>query len=234
MCGRYSVSVEPALLAERFEIELPAGCERRWNVAPTQPVLGVVTSRDGSERRGRLLRWGLIPHWAKDERAGARMINARAESLADRQPFASLLERRRCLVCADGFYEWRTDPDGVRRPVRYVVDGGAPFAFAGLWAIWHDPRSDERVDSCTIVTTEPNELVEHVHDRMPVILPREAEAAWLSHEVGPDEARSLLVPFDASRMTAADCSILLGSPDNDGPELLDPLLGAPDQLSLLE
>jgi putative SOS response-associated peptidase YedK len=235
VCGRYSVSVEPALVAERFQLELPEGVERRWNVAPSQPVLAVLTNREGTETRAKMVRWGLIPHWAKDEKAGFKMINARAEGLLDSGSYRPLLDHRRCLIPADGFYEWRRDPDGAKRPVRYTVDGGAIFAFAGLWTVWHDPRSGERVRSCTIVTTEANSLVAAAHDRMPVILPREAEATWLSHEVGAGEALQLLLPLPPERMQAADVSTLLGNPDNEGPELLDPLTGTDgsEQLSLI-
>src|SRR3954467_4626140 len=195
MCGRYSVSVEPSLIAERFAVELPEGCERRWNVAPSQPVLAVLTNREGSESKARLVRWGLVPFWAKDEKAGFKMINARAEGLLESGSYRPVLATRRCLIPADGFYEWRRDPDGAKRPVRYTVDGGAPFAFAGLWTIWRSPATGQPLRSCAIVTTEANPLARRAHGRMPVILPQQSEAAWLSHEVGPEEACQLLLPL---------------------------------------
>src|SRR4051794_3681247 len=118
MCGRFSVAVEPRLVAERFAVELPEAARQRWNVAPTQDVVTIVHGLEG--RAARLLRWGLVPHWATDAKGGAKMINARAETLRERSAFRSLLERKRCLVPADGFYEWRQDPDGRKRPVRYT------------------------------------------------------------------------------------------------------------------
>jgi putative SOS response-associated peptidase YedK len=235
MCGRFSVSVDPFLVAERFQVELPEDARVRYNVAPTQPVVVVRRSRERGVV-GDSVRWGLVPHWASDPSAGARMINVRAETLAEKPSFRSLLEKRRCLVPADGFYEWRTDPDGKRRPVRYTVAGGL-FAFAGLWAVWRDPDSGEWLRSCTILTCPPNELVEPVHDRMPVILPREAEARWLQPELDLGEALDLLVPYRADEMAMGEVSRLLGSPDNDCAELYDPTWGAappPDeQLTLV-
>jgi putative SOS response-associated peptidase YedK len=234
MCGRFSVSVDPVLVAERFQVELPDDARARYNVAPTQPVLVV---RRSSERGvvADQVRWGLVPHWARDASGSARLINARVETLQAK--FGTLLERRRCLVPADGFYEWRSDPDGKRRPVRYGLADGQLYAFAGLWAVWKDPRNGELVRSCTIVTCPPNDIVEPVHDRMPVILPREAEARWLSQDLGAAEAMQLLVPFPSRLMAVSEVSPLVGNPDNDTAELFDPAYGTgppPDeQLALI-
>jgi putative SOS response-associated peptidase YedK len=221
MCGRYTVAVDPQLLAERFNLELPEEVVPRFNVAPTDPVLAVT---ERSDRRELLIaRWGLVPHWAKDPKGGARMINARAETLTEKSAYRSLLAKGRCLVIADGFYEWRLDPDGRKRPVRYTVDGGEPFGFAGLWTGWRDPESGEWLRTCTIVTTTANELVAPVHDRMPVILPRSSEDAWLDRDVDVEEALALLQPYPAEHMHAADASMLVNSVKNDDPRLLDPL-----------
>jgi putative SOS response-associated peptidase YedK len=222
MCGRFTVATDPAVLAERFDVELPEGWEPSYNVAPTQEVLGIVRGRD-ARRQLRELRFGLVPHWAKDVRAGFSMINARAETARSKGAYRGLLERRRALIVADGFYEWRTDPDGRKRPVHYTLADGQPFAFAGLWASWRDPEADAWLDSCTILTTTANGLVAAVHDRMPVILPRAAEAAWLDPELDPASVDALLVPYPSSEMHAAEASMLVNSPKNDGPELLDPL-----------
>jgi putative SOS response-associated peptidase YedK len=210
------------VLAERFEVELPEDWAPSYNVAPTQDVLGIVRARDAT-RQLRELRFGLIPHWAKDVKVGFSMINARAETVRSKGAYSGLLERRRALIVADGFYEWRTDPDGRKRPVRYTLADGGPFAFAGLWASWHDPEADAWLDSCTIITTTANGLVAPVHDRMPVILPRAAEAAWLDPELAPAVVDALLVPYPAEEMHAAEASMLVNSVKNDGPELLDPL-----------
>ena len=205
MCGRFTMRADPALLAERFQVEAPVELRPRDNVAPTEEILIIVPDRDEEAAGGRVLRparWGLVPHWARDLRGAARTINARAETLLERATYRPLLERRRCLIAADGFYEWRPDPDGVRRPLLFTLPGEAPFAFAGLWSSWRDPGRDEWVDTCTIVTTTPNELVAHVHDRMPVILPRAAEERWLDRAVAPEEATTLLRPYDGAMAMA--------------------------------
>jgi putative SOS response-associated peptidase YedK len=199
VCGRFTMRADPALLAERFQVDAPVELRPRDNVAPTEEILIVVPDRDEEAAGGRVLRaarWGLVPHWAPDLRGAARTINARAETLLERPTYRPLLERRRCLIPADGFYEWRSDPDGVRRPLLFTLPGEEPFAFAGLWSSWRAPGRDEWVDTCTIVTTTPNEVVAHVHDRMPVILPRAAEERWLDRAVAPEEATTLLRPYD--------------------------------------
>jgi CRISPR-associated Cas5-like protein len=221
MCGRFTVATDPAVLAERFEVELPEDWKPSYNVAPTQAVLGVVRAHD--ERQLRELRFGLVPFWAKDLKVGLSLINARAETVRSKNAFRPLLEKRRALIVADGFYEWRTDPDGKKRPVHFTLEDGEPFAFAGLWASWKDPESGGYVDSCTIITTAANGLVAAVHDRMPVILPRAFETAWLDPSLAPAEVDALLVAYPAAEMRAAEASTLVNSARNDGPELLNPL-----------
>jgi putative SOS response-associated peptidase YedK len=150
------------------------------------------------------------------------MINARAESLAEKPAYRPLLEKNRCLILADGFYEWRLDPDGKKRPVRYALRDGAPFGFAGLWTSWRDPESGESLRSCTIITTEANSIVAPVHDRMPVLLPRGLEDEWLDRDVPVDAALALLQPYPAEEMSAADASMLVNSVKNDDLRLFDP------------
>jgi putative SOS response-associated peptidase YedK len=222
MCGRYTVATDPAELSDRFDVELPADWDPSWNIAPTQSVPGIVRGRD-ELRELRLLRFGLVPHWAKDTKGSFSLINARAETIRSRSAYRGLLERRRALILADGFYEWRTDPDGSRRPVHFTVGDGEPFAFAGLWSSWKNPESGQWLSSCSIITTEANAIVAPVHDRMPVIVPRAREADWLDLTLTPAEVDALLVPFPAEQMAAHDASLLVNSPKNDGPELLDPL-----------
>jgi putative SOS response-associated peptidase YedK len=225
VCGRYTVVADPAVLAERFALAaLPRDLEPRYNVAPSQDVLAVVARSRGPELRE--LRWGLVPRWSRDASGGARMINLRSETLEQRAAFARLLARNRCLILADGFYEWRTDPDGRRRPLRFTLAGEQPFAFAGLWSTWEDPEAEVELATCTILTTGANEVVAPVHDRMPVLLERAAEATWLDVDAPLEALRPLLVPYDARAVRAAEASLLVNSPDNDGPELLDPLAGA--------
>jgi putative SOS response-associated peptidase YedK len=169
-----------------------------------------------------LLRWGLIPHWAKDARIGDKMINARAETLLEKNSFRTLIGSRRCLIIADGFYEWTLGTDGRKHPVRFSRIDEDAFAFAGLWTSWSDRQSGELVESCTIVTTTPNELVAPVHDRMPVILPPELEEPWLSAEVDAQEALSFLQSYPAVLMNAREASPLVNSVRNDSPALLKP------------
>jgi putative SOS response-associated peptidase YedK len=220
MCGRYTVAVDPQLLAERFGVTLPEDIAPRFNVAPTDPVLALTERSAGRELM--VARWGLIPHWAKDAKGSARMINARAESLAEKPAYRPLLAKNRCLILADGFYEWRLDPDGKKRPVRSALDDGAPFGFAGLWTSWRDPESGESLRSCTIITTTANEIVAPVHDRMPVMLPRGVEEEWLDREVPVEAALTLLQPYPPEHMIAADASMLVNSVKNDDLRLFDP------------
>ena len=165
-----------------------------YNVAPTQGVLTVVADSDA--RRAVLMRWGLIPSWSREASIGSRMINARAETVAEKPSFRTALRRRRCLVLADGFYEWRRTSAG-KRPMRITMASGEPFAFAGLWDTWRGPH-DEAVTSCTIITTRANDLLRPIYDRMPVILQRDQEDLWLDHDVQePDVLREALIPYNS-------------------------------------
>ena len=225
MCGRFTNTKERAELVERFAARLSErlkeGYSPRFNVAPTQSVVAIRLGKDDErERVADYLRWGLIPSWAKDRKVGYRMINAKAETLAEKPAFRSLLPGHRCLIPADGFYEWRTAADGKRVPLRFTLEDGELFAFAGLWAGWRDPEQDELVISCTIVTTRANDLVAPVHDRMPVILPREAEDDWLDPDISVEHALSLLEPYPPELMRMQAASPLVNSVRNEGPELL--------------
>jgi putative SOS response-associated peptidase YedK len=219
VCGRFTSSVRREALAERFQIAVPETVSERYNVAPAQRVLAIRTNEDG-EREPALLRWGLIPHWAKDARIAYKMINARAETLLEKSSFRSLIRRRRCLILADGFYEWRLASDGRKQPVRFSRLDDDAFAFAGLWTTCADRQTGELIESCTIITTAPNELVAQVHDRMPVILPAELERPWLDSEVEAPEALSFLRPYPAALMKAVAASSLVSSVRNDFRDLL--------------
>jgi len=223
VCGRFTLTTgQRGELEARFGAALPVGGGlERFNVAPTEEVLAVC-----GDGEGRLLRWGLIPHWASDLKGAARMINARSETVGAKRPFSSLVQaaESRCLVLADGFYEWLRPEDrkAARVPFRFTVDGGAPFAFAGLWT---RARIDgATIRSVTLLTTVPNPTVARLHDRMPVILPdAEAEAAWLSPDVSGAEALALCgAPLDDGRMTAvaANPAVNKPDPDTEGPHLL--------------
>lgn len=218
MCGRYSLATDISGLDDRFTfrgVDLPY--KPRFNIAPTQEVLTV--SREDEDNQAQFMKWGLIPFWAKDRSIGNRMINARAETVVEKPSFRQAFQKRRCLVIADGFYEWKKVPGG-KVPMRITLKSGEPFGFAGLWETWKSPEG-ELVRSCTIITTSPNELMEPIHNRMPVILPRDAEAQWL--DVGLSDTgllRELLVPYPASEMEAYGVSNLVNSPKNDVPEVI--------------
>ena len=219
MCGRFSLIADLQELGERFGFD-PGGLTHppRYNAAPTQPVLAVM---NGDGRHAEHLRWGLIPSWARSASVGSRLINARAETLAERPAFRAAFARRRCLVLADGFYEWRR-VESSRIPMRIVMKSGEPFAFAGLSDSWRNPEG-EMVRSCTIITTEPNELLQPIHDRMPVILAEGAESLWLDDDVrDPGLLGNLLSPYPADLMEAYRVSPLVNRPSNDGPEVIVP------------
>ena len=220
MCGRFTSTAEAASITERFGVDVPEDYRRRFNVAPAQTVLSLVGDATTGERRAEPMRWGLVPHWAKSLTTGFTMINARAETLLEKPTYRSLVASRRCLVPADGFYEWRVGADGKKEPVWFSLADGGLFAFAGLWTRWIDKGTGEVVDSCTIVTTRANELVGPVHDRMPVIVAREGEDTWLDTRVLPGTVLPLLAPYPAERMRAVRASRRVNSAANDDPELL--------------
>ena len=216
MCGRYSLIADLGELARRFEFEGDwLEFESSYNVAPTHNVLTVV---GGEARRAGYMRWGLIPHWAKDHRIGSRMINARAETVAEKPSFRDSLRRRRCLVLADGFYEWQRNGK-EKRPMRVVMRSGEPFAFAGIWSVWKDPEGN-RIPSCAIITTTANDVLEPIHERMPVVLPREAEQFWLDPSVeDPAAITDVLNPAPDDAMNAYEVSSLVNSVANNRAEV---------------
>ena len=218
MCGRFTLKTRGEVLAEHFGLPEVPELVPRFNIAPSQPVAVV---REGAEGAGRELvglRWGLIPPWADDPAIGHRMINARAETVAERPAFRAALRRRRCLVVADGFYEWRRQ-DGRKQPFYFRLKDGGPFAFAGLWERWQ--KGDGPIESCTLITTEANDLVGPVHDRMPVVLDGpEAEAMWLSKDVEVSEAEGLLIPFPSERVSVAPANPAVNRAGVEGPELI--------------
>src|SRR5574337_1202802 len=201
MCGRFSLTTSLGAVALRFGVRTgleDAGDVSRYNIAPTQTV--IVVGDDGT-RYLTQMRWGLIPSWAKDPAIGNRMINARAETVATRPAFRVALRKRRCLVVADGFYEWQERLRG-KQPYYLAIKSCEPFGFAGLWDAWTSPDGEE-IRSCTIITTEANELLLPIHDRMPVILTREAEAIWLDPAFqDPTRLLLLLRPYPAEDMEA--------------------------------
>ncbi len=219
MCGRLTQQLSSDELAQLFGAEdLANDPGSHFNVAPTQSIR-VVVEHDG-RRVVAAQRWGLIPSWADNARIGARLINARAETVAEKPAFRSAFRRHRCIVPADSFYEWQTSGK-VKTPFAVRRNDGQPLAFAGLWASWRNPAADERVASCTIVTTEANSLLAAIHNRMPVILPEDAWSEWLDPTNEDLVAlQSLLKPFPAELMQAYPVTRLVNDVRHDGPELV--------------
>ena len=217
MCGRYTLIADLGDLAQRFEFDgSDFSYDPGYNIAPTESVL---TVRNVEGREAAFMRWGLIPFWAKDLKIGARMINARAETVSEKPAFRIALRRRRCLVLADGYYEWQKTPVG-KRPYRIIMKTGEPFAMAGLWESWRDPH-DKVVPSCTIITTAANDFLSPIHNRMPVILSQETESLWL--DSGLEEASTLtdiLAPCPGEGMEAYEVSTMVNYARNDGPEVI--------------
>jgi putative SOS response-associated peptidase YedK len=230
MCGRFSLYEPTDRLVDRFSVDEVVAEEirPRWNVAPSQPVLAVNSSKDGEIRRLGTLRWGLVPWWADDPSIGNRLINARAETLSIRRAFRSAFERRRCLIPANGFYEWKQLEGPGRRRARHQpfyihsVDG-SPLALGGLWEVWHDAEG-RSLHTCTIITTEPNAAVAAVHDRMPLLVPAGSWDRWLAPEPLADrEQATLLAPASDGLLVLDPVSTMVNSPRNEGPELIEPV-----------
>jgi putative SOS response-associated peptidase YedK len=220
MCGRFTSSQRRETIGERFEVTVPEPYQERFNVAPAQRAL--VVREHGEDREAAMAKWGLLPHWAKDAKVAFKMINARAETLSEKPAYRSLLSRHRCLIVADGFYEWTVGSDGKKHPIHFHLPGYELFGFAGLWTSRTDEATGEILESCTIITTRPNDLVAPVHDRIPVILPREAERVWLDQTISKEHALSLLEPYPAELMLALPASSRANSTRNDDSGLLVP------------
>jgi putative SOS response-associated peptidase YedK len=222
MCGRFALTVDPADLQDAFpEFIFPAQAAPHFNIAPTQPVL--VLSNEATNQADYFI-WGLIPSWAKDPAIGSRLINARAETLAEKPSFRSAYRYRRCLIFSDGFYEWQARPETKSKVPHFIrLKSGKPFAFAGLWEHWQSPDGSE-IKSTTIITTSPNELMAAIHSRMPVILPSHAYVQWLDPAPRlPIDLNSLLVPYSSEEMETYPVSTLVNSPANDRPEVVLPV-----------
>jgi putative SOS response-associated peptidase YedK len=226
MCGRYTLRTPLTVLAEQFLFDLndAAGDFRpRYNIAPTQAVLAVRQVEQGAKRELVPLRWGLIPVWAKDTKIGYSTINARGDTVAEKPAFRSAFKKRRCMIIADGYYEWLTDGK-AKLPQLYEIDGGKPFAFAGLWEYWPGPKDGpkaEAIESCSIITTDANELASNVHDRMPVILDPADYDCWLDPAC-EDRAKleRLIRPFGGQTMTVRPVSTYVNNVKNQGEECL--------------
>lgn len=212
MCGRFSLAIPSSELEKVFQAKLEQPLQPRYNIAPQQDSAVILNE---TPKKISMLRWGLVPHWAKDESVGFKLINARAESVADKPSFRSSMRDRRCLVLADGFYEWKKTAAG-KIPFRFTLKDGRPFGMAGLWDTWKSP-DDKELRTFTIITTTPNSVVKKVHDRMPVIIGQGEEQTWLNGKVR--EALALLKPYGGV-MEEKVVSKKLNNPANEGADLL--------------
>jgi putative SOS response-associated peptidase YedK len=224
MCGRFTQHNEEDEFEDRFNFSNPAGIpfKKRFNIAPSQNVPVVVVEEDN--RLLKLMRWGLVPFWAKEPSIGYKMINARAETITVKASFKNPLKKKRCLVLASGFYEWiKTEKKSTKTPLYFRLKSKEPFAFAGLWDEWKQPDGDKLL-SFTIITTGPNELMKPIHDRMPVILRQKDENMWLDPELSDfDKLVPLLGPYPTDLMKAYEVSTMVNSPKNDVPECIKPI-----------
>lgn len=222
MCGRFTLAADANELAEYFGLDVPADLPARFNIAPTQTVPVVRNGTDGGLEWA-MVRWGLVPGWAKDLSIGNRLINARAETVAEKPAFRGAFRRRRCLIPSSGFYEWQGQGTGQKQPYWIGFADQNVFAFAGLWERWTDPESGESIDSCSIITTQANGIVAPIHARMPVVLSHTAHTPWLDTDTPPSALASLLAPYPDAGMLAYPVSTAVNSPRNEGAELVTPL-----------
>jgi putative SOS response-associated peptidase YedK len=222
MCGRYELHTHPAALALAFGLSIPPSLKARYNIAPMQDVPVIRLAADG-EREVAHLRWGLVPRWAKDPSIGARMINARAETLAEKPSFRTALKRHRILIPATGFYEWKVLPGAGKQPIHIGMKDGAPFAFAGLAERWLSPEG-EVLDTCTIVTTQANAMLATMYDRMPAIIAPTQYARWL--DVAVTDVADLFAPYPADAMTYYPVSTRVNNVRHDDATLIERVAAA--------
>jgi putative SOS response-associated peptidase YedK len=221
MCGRYTLAApDPAAVRSRFALSESLEVRRRFNVAPGDAVLAVTTDREGRPR-GETLRWGLVPSWAKSPDTGLKMINARLETVTERPAYRRAFERYRCLIVADGFYEWRPTPGGPKQPFHITRRDGSLFAFAGLWSIWHAPDGGT-LRTCTILTRAANAAVAPLHDRMPVILDSRFESMWLDTGTPSGWLDAVLAGLPAEETALTEIGTAVNDARYDGPECLAP------------
>jgi len=222
MCGRFALYNKAEVIENHFRIRLPAIFSPRYNIAPAQQVLTITVANAGSSRLAVYRRWGLIPGWAKDMKIGYKMINARAESIADKPAFRAAFKRRRCLIPASGFYEW-SRAETAKQPYFVRLRDGDVLAFAGLWESWTGPEDGQTVESCTIITTDANRPVGEIHNRMPAIVAPEMYDRWLDPESERDRLLGLLQPFADYKTIVSPVGTVVNNPRNDSPACIDTL-----------
>jgi putative SOS response-associated peptidase YedK len=220
MCGRSSLYEEPRELLESYGLPPRlAGYRPRFNIAPSQGQWVLARAKDGAIR-SRELRWGLVPSWASDPSIGAKLINARAETVTQKRSFRDSFRARRCLILADGFYEW-AKTGSEKTPFRFQKTGARPFVFAGLWDRWR--KDGSQLDTCTIITTRASTATAHIHDRMPVILGFDQSLRWISPEADEDELLQLLQPYGGSDLEIFEVSRAVNTPANDSDLCIQPV-----------
>jgi putative SOS response-associated peptidase YedK len=220
MCGRFTLTKSPNAVAQAFGIEVPK-FPPRYNIAPSQPVGVVIQAAHQQARQFRLMQWGLIPSWAKDPSIGSKLINARSETVHEKPSFRSAFKHKRCLIVADGFYEWQKQGNGPKQPFYFSMKDRSVFAFGGLWESWQD------IETCTILTTSANELLKPIHERMPVIIKPEDYGVWLDPIIERTDVLSpIFEPFPSDRMVATAVSTAVNTPSTDSDICIQPLNSA--------
>lgn len=220
MCGRFSLTVCSEQISKRFNLSKVPKIQPRYNIAPSQDIATVVQSKAGEETQFQWMRWGLVPHWAKDIKIGYKLINARVETVAEKPAFRSAIKQRRCLILADGFYEWQHQGK-QKQPYYFQLESAELFAFAGLWETWNSSE-DEQVVSCTILTTAADEVVNPIHERMPIIVPSQYYEMWLDPEITqPQKILPLVTESDRTSLQAKPVSTMVNNPKCDRAECLE-------------
>jgi putative SOS response-associated peptidase YedK len=223
MCGRFNLTTPAHEIAAIFEVAPTHALSPRFNIAPTQPIVAIRMQADKKKRELVLLRWGLIPSWSKEPKVSFNTINARADTVATKPAYRAAFKQRRCLIPADGFFEWRKGPDNEKQPFHIHMKNDSPFAFAGIWERWQR-AGEPGIESCSIIVTEANELMASIHDRMPVILPREVYQSWLDPGVvDVHRLESMLKPFASNEMEAYPVSTIVNHAKNNVAECIVPL-----------
>lgn len=222
MCGRFTQTASPEVIAQQFALTDPPLFTPRYNIAPSQPIAAIRIDPGTTTRTLVMLRWGLIPPWAKDPKMGNHCINAKAETVAEKPSFRSAFKARRCLIVATGFYEWHVQGH-AKQPTWIGLRSQQPFAFAGLWEHWR-PSDGHPLETCTIITTEPNDLMAPIHNRMPVILSPASYDQWLDPTFQQTEPlQALLRPYPSEALMAYSVSSLVNNPRHDAPQCLEPV-----------
>lgn len=224
MCGRFVSKAEKKEIEKEFKVEIADGnvLAPRYNIAPTQMIAAITETENARELAS--FKWGLIPHWAKDDSIGSKLINARAETLTEKPSFREAFRSRRCIIPASGFFEWQKQAKGAKQPFYFYLKDKEVFGFAGLWEEWLDKQTGELTETCTIITTEANEVLKPIHDRMPVILKSNDYDFWLDQKVkDTDKLQDLLAPYPSAKMESRPVSRAVNNTTTDSEELIAPI-----------